>query len=212
MLKDYSTIKPELLEVGDTILLSITQREDNKYLLKFGERIPNPTRAILMLNQDDPTYTPGIRKATLPAEEKDILIGLGINVQELEFELDEDFNSVVTLNYLNPTYKDTRLRIKITETVTPTRLEHILNPEDYAKRKGRRGEFILHKGEYIFSILEVVITDSDPTHCFLESDFNLYTQQYGKEVTKEDVERWRKLAIDNPNNEYLQKMLKHFGK
>ena len=78
MLKTYNTIDKDELQIGDTILLSMTRGNNGKIMIEVGERVINNTRAIVVMNQSDSRHTPGIRRAKFPAEPYDILVGLGI--------------------------------------------------------------------------------------------------------------------------------------
>ena len=109
MLKTYKIIDKEELNIGDTILLSMTRVDKGKIMVEVGERVINNTRAIVVMNQSDSRYTPGIRRAKFPAEPYDILVGLGINVDDLDWELNDDFEDYVELNYLNPMYKSSEI-------------------------------------------------------------------------------------------------------
>lgn len=182
MLTDYKQIDPETLKLADTILFSFKRVGNHKIMVEVGERVVNTTRAIVMLNQSDERNTPGIRRAFFPAEPADLLMGLGIDVETLDFKLNDNFEEVAVLNYLNPLYKGARIRVLVTETTLPTKLEHVTHPEKHAKRKGRNGDFIHHNGEYIFSLTEAIITNNEPAHVFLKSDFILFAEKHGTHV------------------------------
>ena len=189
---DYEVIDKQDLRIGDTILTSMTRTNEGKIMIEVGERVINNTRAIVVMNQSDSKYTPGIRCAKFPAEPYDILVGL------------EDY---VELNYLNPTYKGVRLRVQVTETTTPTRLEHVLHPEKYAKRKGRNGDFVKSKGDYVFSNTECVLTNNKPEHTFVKSDFTAFVEEYGTELKEDSVLNKLRNAPRHMSWEDLKKLL-----
>tara|TARA_R110001606_G_scaffold242806_1_gene390679 strand:- start:451 stop:1074 length:624 start_codon:yes stop_codon:yes gene_type:complete len=191
MLKTYNTIDKDELQIGDTVLLSMTRGNNGKIMIEVGERVINNTRAIVVMNQSDSRHTPGIRRAKFPAEPYDILVGLGIDVEQLNWELNDDFEDYVELNYLNPTYKNIRMRVEVRETTTPTRLEHVLDPKKYAKRKGKNGPYIKSKGDYVFSITECILTNSEPNHTFIKSDFSAFVEEYGKEINSPMLNKLR---------------------
>lgn len=207
MLKDYEVIDKQDLRIGDTILTSMTRTDEGKIMIEVGERVINNTRAIVVMNQSDSKYTPGVRCAKFPAEPYDILVGLGIDVEQLDWELNDDFEDYVELNYLNPTYKDVRLRVQVTETTTPTRLEHVLYPEKYAKRKGRNGEFVTSKGDYVFSNTECILTNNKPEHTFVKSDFTAFVEEYGTELREGSILNKLRNASRGMSWEDLKKLL-----
>lgn len=178
MLTDYKTIELDNLDVGDTILISMRKVDNEKIEIQIGERILTSNKAIAALNQSDRRYAPRIRRAWFPAEPYDILVGMGIDIEKLDWKLNDNLDDVVHLNYLNPKYKGARLRVQVTETTDATTLEHALYPEKYAKRKGKHGDFIKHNGDYIFSNVDAIISDKEPQHTFLKSDFWQWAETY----------------------------------
>ena len=207
MLKTYEIIDKKDLRIGDTILLSMTRVDRGKIMVEVGERVIKNTRAIVVMNQSDSKYTPGIRRAKFPAEPYDILVGLGISVDDLDWELNDDFEDYVELNYLNPTYKGVKLRVQVTETTTPSRLEHVLDPEKYAKRKGKDGELVKSKGEYVFSNTDCVLTNNEPEHTFIKSDFTAFVEEYGTELRENSVLNKLRNAPRHMSWEDLKKIL-----
>ena len=57
--------------------------------------------------------------------------------------------------------------------------------ETTAKRKGRDGDFILHKGEYIFTYSNIVF--NEPNDVFLKADVPVQAPQMEKSVEMVDT-------------------------
>ena len=79
---------------------------------------------------------------------------------------------VLDINMLNPVdFDDERFRVICEETLTPSEY-HSQSPEDYAKKKGKDGDLILHNGCYIFSYTTVQVTNevTDEMHTWLKAD------------------------------------------
>jgi hypothetical protein len=76
---------------------------------------------------------------------------------------------VMDLNVLNPTINNIRCRLVINETTEATDWQAD-NVETSAKRRGKDGDYITHKGNYIFSNTTIILTDDEPTHTVLEAD------------------------------------------
>jgi hypothetical protein len=74
---------------------------------------------------------------------------------------------VKSLNVLNPVVSGQRLRVQIVETTDASEWD-AANIETRAKRKGKDGDFITHKGMYIFTQSTVVV--GEPQNVFLEAD------------------------------------------
>ena len=77
---------------------------------------------------------------------------------------------LMDLAILNPSINEFRCRLQVLETTEPTEWQ-AENVDTAAKRKGKEGDFITHKGDYIFSNTNVILSNSDEiTHVFLDSD------------------------------------------
>ena len=64
------------------------------------------------------------------------------------------------------------LKVEIVETTIPNEYQ-LANLETSAKRRGKEGKFITHKGLYIFTNSRVVFNKSN--HIFLEADVEVAT-------------------------------------
>ena len=121
-----------------------------------------------MFNADDERFQRKSRKAWLTAEMSNAEQLLGVDMSNLEFSPNEYGKPAAVLNILNPVINGERMRVQITETVVPQSEYDVNNVDTRAKRRGKDGDFILHKGQYIFTINEIVL--GEPSHTFLESD------------------------------------------
>ena len=63
------------------------------------------------------------------------------------------------------------------------------NLETAAKRRGKDGEYITYKGDYIFSNTDMVLTSGDVQHVLLESDETaISTESKETQVTEAKLE------------------------
>ena len=74
---------------------------------------------------------------------------------------------IMPLNVLSPKAGDHTLRVQIVETTNASEWD-AQNIETRAKRRGKDGDFITHKGMYIFTQSTVVF--GEPNNVFLEAD------------------------------------------
>jgi len=175
MSKVKSTLKD--LKKGETLLVSIRRVNSSdantpKVQLELAEYVDNPTRsqnsgqkALLKLNAKDSRFQGGKpRRAWTTAD---------LSVAEELFDLDLSGLSAVGMtldvNLLNPEIDGERMRVRIEESVQPTEYQ-AENVESTAKRAGADGNYITHKGKVVFSNSEVVMSNDDVDHIFLESD------------------------------------------
>jgi hypothetical protein len=162
----------DALKPGQTLLESVIQVNGGKVQLQFAEKIDNGTQTtgnvLTMFNADDERFQRKARKAWLTAEMSNAEQLLGIDMSNLTFSPNEYGKPAAALNVLNPVINGERMRVQITETVVPQSQYDVENVDTRAKRRGKDGDFILHKGQYIFTINEIVL--GEPKHTFLESD------------------------------------------
>jgi hypothetical protein len=155
------------LKDGETLLIGAKGIKGGKVQLEFAEKVNNPnartSNALVgMLNKSDDRFSSkGARRAWISGEKADIKELVGIDVSNL------NEGDTLDINKLNPELDGQRLRLQVTETVTPDAYQ-AENLETTAKRAGDGGDFITHKGMYIFSNTEVVLGEAN--HTFLESD------------------------------------------
>ena len=165
------------LKTGETLLVqALKTKNPNKVQLEFAERIrsvENNAGALLgMFNQSDDRFTSGARRAWLTAEIADVAKLLDINVgDDADWTLTAQGKDVLPIGELNPSLEGKRFRVQDVETVEPTEWQ-AENIDTAAKRKGAEGEFIKHKGQFIFSNTNPVLVDEgeNPQHVILTAD------------------------------------------
>ena len=96
-----------------------------------------------------------------------------------------DKGEIMDLDILNPMYNETRFRVRVNESTEPSDWQSD-NIETAAKRRGAEGDYILHKGNYIFSNTETVLSNDEITHNFLLSDDSAIAEQEKEESLSEE--------------------------
>ena len=173
MSNQLNTGKLDGLQQGETLLVAVRKVSGDKIHLEFAEVVQmgdRPASILSILNESDARFSSRARRAWMTAEPNDATKHLGI-----DFGLTNDKwymaekGEVMDLNILNPTINDTRCRLVINETTEATDWQAD-NVETSAKRRGKDGDYITHKGNYIFSNTTIILTDDTPTHTVLEAD------------------------------------------
>ena len=167
----------ETLTPGETVIVqAIKTSNPNKVQLEFAEKMTaleeNPGALLGLLNQSDDRFTSGARRGWITAEVADAGSKLNLNCgDDADWETNKAGKEVLILGVKNPKIGELRLRLRINETLVPTEYQKE-NLETSAKRKGADGDFITHKGKYIFSNTEIVPMsgDANPTHIMLVAD------------------------------------------
>ena len=86
---------------------------------------------------------------------------------------------MLDLNILNPQFNGLNFKVRIVETTEPTASQQkyademgVDVVETQAKRAGKGGDHILHKGHHIFmnSYVDLMPVDEEPIHTFLVAD------------------------------------------
>ena len=86
---------------------------------------------------------------------------------------------MMDLNILNPEFNGLNFRVRIVETTEPTKSQQdyadsigVDVVETQAKRAGKGGDHILHKGQHIFmnSYVDLLPEGTNPQHTFLAGD------------------------------------------
>ena len=161
----------ETLTPGQTLLVQARKVNGNKIQLEFGEvlqQADRPQNALGMFNKSDERFNVGTRarRSWLTVEPQDAQELLGVDLGG-DYTTNEMGHVVKPLNILNPEVNGQRLRVQIVETTDATEWD-AENIQTSAKRKGKDGDFITHKGMYIFTRSTVVL--GEPTNVFLEAD------------------------------------------
>lgn len=167
----------DMIQENQTLLLQARKVNGAKIQLEFAELIKTSTASanpLGLFNKSDDRFNVGnkARRAWLTAEQKDASVILGLDLSDsANWTVDSMGREVLELNVLNPvaTVNGTehRLCVEIVETVEPTEWQ-AQNLQTSAKRKGKDGDFITHKGMYIFANTRVVFDKAN--HILLEPD------------------------------------------
>ncbi len=165
------------LQMGQTLLLQARKVNGGKIQLEFAEIVQsrsNTVNPLALFNKSDDRFSQaGARRAWLTAEQKDASAYLGVDVSDnnADWEVDGSGREILSLNIINPTItingEKRALKVQVTETVTPSDWQ-AQNIDTSAKRRGKDGAFITHKGCYIFANTSVVFDKAE--HVFLEAD------------------------------------------
>jgi hypothetical protein len=174
----------QVLQVGQTLLVSARKVAGNKLQLEFAEIVKTQSTAanpLALFNKSDDRFSQGgARRAWLTAEPKDASQYLGIDLTETNpnWTIDAMGREIMALNIINPTAniqgEEIPLKVEVIETVTPTEYQ-AANLDTSAKRKGKDGAFITHKGMYIFANTRIAFHKAN--HVFLEADAAAVTTQ-----------------------------------
>jgi len=164
------------LQAGQCLMIQARKVKGGKIQIEFGEVIDSgrTINPLGMFNKSDDRFNVGnkARRAWLTAEPKDASNLLGIDMSSTaDWTTDQLGNEVLELNVLNPSVDVNgtvhQLKVEIVETVEPTEYQ-AANLSTSAKRKGKDGDFITHKGMYIFANTRVVYDKAN--HILLEAD------------------------------------------
>ena len=165
------------LQMGQTLLLQARKVNGGKIQLEFAEIVQSRSNAVnplaLFNKSDDRFSQAGARRAWLTAEQKDASAYLGIDLSDnnADWEVDDSGREILVLNIINPSIQlngeSHSLKVQVNETVAPTDWQ-AANIDTAAKRRGKDGAFITHKGMYIFANTSVVFDKA--SHVFLEAD------------------------------------------
>lgn len=172
------------LQAGQTLLVSARRVAGNKVQLEFAEIVRTQSSAVnplsLFNKSDDRFSQGGARRAWLTAEPKDASVYLAIDITDTNpnWTVDAMGREVLSLNILNPVAniegEQIPLKVEVIETVTPSEYQ-AANLDTAAKRRGKDGAFITHKGMYIFANTRIAFHKAN--HVFLEADAAQTTTQ-----------------------------------
>lgn len=163
----------ETLTPGQTLLVHARKVNGGKLQLEFAEKLQQadrPVNALAVFNKSDDRFSngAGARRAWMTVEPSDASEILGVDLtDDSKYDTDAMGRDIMPLNILNPKAGDHTLRVQIVETVNATAWD-AANIETRAKRRGKDGDFITHKGQYIFTQSTVVF--GEPNNVFLEAD------------------------------------------
>ena len=162
----------ETLTPGQTLLVHARKVNGGKLQLEFAEKLQQadrPVNALAVFNKSDDRFSngAGARRAWMTVEPSDASEILGIDLSdESKYTTDAMGRDIMPLNVLSPKAGDHTLRVQIVETTNASEWD-AQNIETRAKRRGKDGDFITHKGMYIFTQSTVVFGEPN---VFLEAD------------------------------------------
>ena len=164
---------PQTVKVGETILIRATvDKSGLGMFMEFGSIIQkrNDIRGIFNKHRKN-GYVPGLRRAWEPTTMEDINDELGIDVLDVESEIDEKGREFYTLNILNPiAYNHDACELQymclqVDETTVPTKDQQ----KDWRKKaKKVNDEYFKHDGKLIFANTKIVF--GKPVHTLLKHD------------------------------------------
>ena len=172
---NYAKGSMDTLNPGDTLLVSARKVNGGKIQLEFAEIIQTsdrPVSLLTLLNKSDDRFATRARRAWITAEPQDASDMFGINFGDDGEWYMSDKGETMDINLLNPENNEMRMKLRIFESTTPTKYQEN-NLETAAKRRGKDGDFITHKGDYIFSNTDMVLTNDEVKHVLLQSDDSL---------------------------------------
>ena len=174
----------EMIQENQTILLSARKVNGGKIQLEFAELIKTTATSVnplSLFNKSDERFSTGnkARRAWLTAQASDASAILGLDLSDNgKWSVDGMGREVLELNILNPvaTINGTehKLCLEIVETIEPTEWQ-ASNLQTSAKRRGKDGAFITHKGMYIFANTRIVFDKAN--HVMLEPDATVKSTQ-----------------------------------
>jgi hypothetical protein len=169
---EFATGSLDTLNPGDTLLAGARKVNNGKIQLEFAEIVQTsdrPVSLLTLLNKSDDRFATRARRCWVTAEPADASDTFGINFGDDGDWYMSEKGEVMDLNILNPEINGVRMKLRIVEQTTPNKWQE-QNLETAAKRRGKDGDYITHKGDYIFSNTMMVLTNDEVQHILLESD------------------------------------------
>ena len=175
------------LQVGECLLTKAYKTSTDKIQLEFAEKVTGknkPVSALTVLNSSDLRFSSGAARGWATADVGDASKIFKVNFgDDGEWYIGEKANGteceMLDLNILNPIFNNTLFRVRIGEALEPTASqikyckENGYDPiERHAKKAGKDGDYILHKGQHIFrnSYVDLLPEGDNPESIFLTSD------------------------------------------
>ena len=153
----------ESLQSKNCLLIeAIKTKNPNKVQLHFAEKKGANTNSLLaMFNASDDRFSSKATRAWISVEIEDAkkLLGVDLSATSDKWQM-IDGKERMPLNIVNPVVLSNGqlIRVRVVETVTPTDFEKT-DPEKFAKRAGKDGDFITHNGDYIFMHKEIIMVE-----------------------------------------------------
>lgn len=165
----------ETLKNGECLLVDARVVANDKISLQFAEIIRPANEQMSLLaysNRYDDSFATKARRSWLITDRQAATEDYGVDFSEMNQDWYEGpKGTMLDLNILNPTLNGYNVRLAIKETTEPTPYQQA-NLETSCKTRGKGGEPITHKGEYIFSnVIVVGVKDGQEVeHTRLEAD------------------------------------------
>ena len=153
----------DTLQTKNCLLLeAIKTKNPNKVQLHFAEKKGANTNSLLaMFNASDDRFSSKATRALISVEIEDAkkLLGVDLSATSDKWQM-IDGKERMPLNIVNPVVLSNGqlIRVRVVETVTPTDFEKT-DPEKFAKRAGKDGDFITCNGDYIFMHKEIIMVE-----------------------------------------------------
>lgn len=169
------------LNVGETLLHKAIKTADavtgTGYQLEFAEKVMTGSAGpnlLALFNADDQRFSSGARRCWIKISmvQASALFGINLGDDAAWTVNPETGKEELVIDQLNPEIQGKRLRIRVMESTTPFNDYQAANPERAAKRKGKDGDFLYHKGQMIYSNTELVALPAgqEPVHTLLAAD------------------------------------------
>ena len=168
---------PTTVRTGETILIRATvDRAGLGMFMEFGSIIQKRNDIWGIFNKHRKNgYVPGLRRAWEPTTMEDIKNELGVDLLDIETEIDEKGREFYTLNILSPVaynYDANELQyicLQVDETTVPTK-----DQQDNWRKKAKKvnDEYFKHNGKLIFANTSIVF--GKPVHTLLKHDVPEY--------------------------------------
>lgn len=163
------------LKLGQTLLTKFRKVKNgfiSVELAEVKEGSNGPSSAFIFNKSDDRFTRNSARRAWQTGQPADLEEALGVDLSDnADWEFDENGNETLVVNILNPvvTFEEQTfpMRVQIVETTEANEWQ-AANAQVAAKRKGKNGEYIMHKGDFIFTNASIVL--DTPSDVYLEAD------------------------------------------
>lgn len=182
----------ESLQHGQTLLTQFRKVSNGFIEVELAEvkDARGPSAAFIFNKSDSRFSRNSARRAWQNGQPSDLEEALNVNLgDDAGWEINDNGDEVLKVNILNPRLtfegKQYPMRVQIVETIEPNDWQ-AANVETAAKRKGKDGDFVMHKGNFIFSNSTIVFTK--PQDVYLEADTVAIPVKTGPESMLVNVE------------------------
>ena len=192
MEQSLNTGSLESLKHGQTLLTQFRKVSNGFIEVELAEvkDARGPSAAFIFNKSDSRFSRNSARRAWQNGQPSDLEQALGVKLgDDAGWEINDNGDEVLKVNILNPKLtfegKQYPMRVQIVETIEPNDWQ-AENVETAAKRKGKDGDFVMHKGNFIFSNSTIVF--SKPQDVYLEADTVAIPVKTGPESMLVNVE------------------------